>query len=568
MNANAGLRVPFCISFVMLMSALTGCAVMSEENVAKSHDQCLQNGGAFYAKVIACDIAIDSRKYSGKSLADLHFMKGVHQQHDNRNYEAIATFNEALKLNPNDSEAHYFRGLSLQSIGNLTEAQQDFDTAQQLKNQPELAQAVDANQQAIEQERQDQERRDRERLEQERERNQPVVPANDAPHIDGQQALSPGETNAVIQWIARKVAADRQPFCYRDSYGRTAGTPLGVCGPNEEKNGLLCYPRCDPGYSGAGPVCWQRCPEGFNDIGVSCAKPAGYGRGAGYPWKFGDALNDKGMFKRCEKQHGRGNCEKYGAIVYPKCKSGFHAFGSNVCTPTCLEGMRDDGAFCAKHSYGRGAGNPMECAAGTEQDGALCYPTCRPGFHGVGPVCWQTCSAGRTACGAGCAASSQECANDTTTMVVAPATLAMNIVSGSAVGGQLLAKYRNVKKALEIHEKVSRVTDTISAASDVRDTTQLWVDEYVGSFSTLTSPEVVREIDRHFTSQDSRRWIEQQYALNHLGLMLQSDLGQTRHNTLDALSGLDPIGVTGVVSAFDHPICSLGVPFPQVHPYY
>ena len=35
---------------------------------------------------------------------------------------------------------------------------------------------------------------------------------------------------------------------------------------------------------------------------------------------FGDSLNDKGMRKRCENKHGSGNCEKNGAIFYPKCK--------------------------------------------------------------------------------------------------------------------------------------------------------------------------------------------------------------------------------------------------------
>ncbi len=39
-----------------------------------------------------------------------------------------------------------------------------------------------------------------------------------------------------------------------------------------------------------------------------------------YPWQFGDPLNDSGMFRRCEADHGRGNCEKWGAVVYPKCK--------------------------------------------------------------------------------------------------------------------------------------------------------------------------------------------------------------------------------------------------------
>jgi hypothetical protein len=44
-----------------------------------------------------------------------------------------------------------------------------------------------------------------------------------------------------------------------------------------------------------------------------------FGRGSGYGWKFGDKMNDSGMIKRCEKDHGSGNCEKWGAVMYPKC---------------------------------------------------------------------------------------------------------------------------------------------------------------------------------------------------------------------------------------------------------
>ena len=44
--------------------------------------------------------------------------------------------------------------------------------------------------------------------------------------------------------------------------------PDGVgeeCGPDEERSGLLCYPKCDKGYHAVGPVCWAdnvRIPAG------------------------------------------------------------------------------------------------------------------------------------------------------------------------------------------------------------------------------------------------------------------------------------------------------------------
>jgi hypothetical protein len=174
------------------------------------------------------------------------------------------------------------------------------------------------------------------------------------------------------------------------SYGRGAGEPLR-CAPNEDLDGALCYPKCQAGYKGVGPVCWQDCPSGFRDDGGFCAKPESYGRGTGYPWQFGDPVDDSGMFNRCTAAHGAGSCEKSGAIVYPKCRANFHAVGCCVCSPDCPSGMADIGASCTKKSVGRGAGVPIHaCADNMDKDGALCYPKCKAGFHGVGPVCWET----------------------------------------------------------------------------------------------------------------------------------------------------------------------------------
>ncbi len=95
---------------------------------------------------------------------------------------------------------------------------------------------------------------------------------------------------------------------------------------------------------------WQSkipCPSGFRNDGAYCFKPAPYGRGAGYPWKFGDGLNDKGMYKRCKKDNKQG-CEKNGAIVYPKCKPGYFNVGCCTCSPKCPANMKDIGISCHK----------------------------------------------------------------------------------------------------------------------------------------------------------------------------------------------------------------------------
>ena len=93
--------------------------------------------------------------------------------------------------------------------------------------------------------------------------------------------------------------------------------------------------------------------------------------------------------------------EQSGALCYPECKEGFYGVAC-VCWETCEEGWIDEGALCrkdgeittvAKDSYGRGVGEVLGCSAEEEEDAALCYDECKPGYYGVGPVCWQNCPA-------------------------------------------------------------------------------------------------------------------------------------------------------------------------------
>ncbi len=110
----------------------------------------------------------------------------------------------------------------------------------------------------------------------------------------------------------------------------------------------------------------------MTDAGVSCTKKS-HGRGAGTP------------IHACAD-----NMDKGGALCYPKCKAGFHGVGP-VCWESCPSGLTDAGVSCTKKSHGRGAGAPIHaCADNMDKDGALCYPKCKAGFHGVGPVCWES----------------------------------------------------------------------------------------------------------------------------------------------------------------------------------
>ncbi len=158
-------------------------------------------------------------------------------------------------------------------------------------------------------------------------------------------------TNPVIQgWLKNEWAKKRVNIISADFYNRSCLVNLAL-----HLNGIpqASLEGCNIGDNGAWSS-WRDskpCPAGFRDDGAYCAKPTTYGRGAGYPWQFGDPLNDSGMFKRCgDANGGSGNCEKYDLIVYPKCKPGYSADGCCLCrySAPCPSGMTDIGVSCKK----------------------------------------------------------------------------------------------------------------------------------------------------------------------------------------------------------------------------
>ncbi|EGR31648.1 hypothetical protein IMG5_105320 [Ichthyophthirius multifiliis] len=145
------------------------------------------------------------------------------------------------------------------------------------------------------------------------------------------------------------------PICLKEAYQR--------CEKDNQKceqYGAIVYPKCNEGYYNWGCcVCTKKCPEGFTDNGLYCLKPKAYGRGSGYPWKFGDSLTLNNAMQRCQSENEQG-CEQNGLVIYPKCKKGYHNVGCCICTIDCPEGSTDIGISCKKpETYGRGFGYPI-----------------------------------------------------------------------------------------------------------------------------------------------------------------------------------------------------------------
>jgi hypothetical protein len=392
----------------------------------------------------------------------------------------------------------------------------------------------------------------------------PPVPPIDLSDVPEVSPVSVSDGRRVLAWMAQQLEFDAMPYCYKQTYGRGVGEPLSSsCAPGLEKDGALCYPKCRSGYVGVGPVCWASCPSGFSDIGAFCQKPGPYGRGGGYPWKFGDRIGSLDAARaRCARDNPQG-CEKNGEIIYPKCRQGYHNVGCCVCSPNCPPGWTDTGTGCAKPSYGRGVGKTLACRPGLEQDGLLCYEPCKPGYYGVGPVCWQRCPPSRsTDCAAGCARDASECASVTANMVLAPIEMAFTITSAFVTGGP---GGPAVKAAMTSAKTAGRAAMKAGATSAEKAAAR----SAFKNAANLAAENLARTLPRHVYQQMKReypehvmKWILKEQAKLLVAAEMKKDMGDQALDMLHDVAGLDPTGVASVIDAFAKPMCDLGLEAP------
>lgn len=235
--------------------------------------------------------------------------------------------------------------------------------------------------------------------------------------------------------------------CWKPSYGRGVGTVPDTCDKvSQTKSGLLCYVKPKEGQTNVAGVVWQDCPVGWQSQGAFCRKPSPseYGRGAGYPWKFGDAFNLEGARSRCAKDNRQG-CEQSGLVIYPKCGPGYHPVGCCMCSRDCVQGMADAGVSCTKQTYVVSPITPT-CDATKQYDAGLCYKKCETEYNGVGPVCWGNCPKGMVDCGAMCGKSATDCAEAIGTQIWATGKLLLKLAEFAAT----LGASTSISSAIEV----------------------------------------------------------------------------------------------------------------------
>lgn len=229
--------------------------------------------------------------------------------------------------------------------------------------------------------------------------------------------------------------AKKAVFAIKDTYGRGVGTPM-VCGPNKERKGALCYPKCREGYKSSALECEKSCPPGSKNTGLTCLQPIH----AFIPSNKSSNPFDKGFYQRracgrmvdknstlgreilkqkegeiearleAEKEKMRSEGVSERTIRQRMRNEGStrmaieneylqYKFRGTTCNEPCLPNFTfrsgaAGSAFCDKprNRYSRAGDSkvPDACPENKTKDASLCYKPCKPGYRGNGPTCKKT----------------------------------------------------------------------------------------------------------------------------------------------------------------------------------
>ena len=322
----------------------------------------------------------------------------------------------------------------------------------------------------------------------------------------------------IVFMSAQSTNAD---ICWKHTYGRGGGILPGSCEGGNKDNASSCYPKCRDGYKGVSFVCWQQCPEGFRDDGAFCFKPKPYGRGVGYVlWKK----------TKCENENRDLGCEKCLLLYYPKCKSGFHAVGCNICSPDCPPGMKDIGISCAKDSYTRKTIIPN--CGDKEYNAGLCYKRCEDSHSGVGPVCWSRCPPEMPVdCGAVCGKTAGDCADAIIAQVIDTGSFVKSIVEIiETAGAGAASNYASAAEALKVQAKTM-------------------AKQFQSKHPGLT----VQQMDDELKVELRKRQVSEPTAIALAKMIAHPDNSNFEH----LLKSLDTAGLIKIINTFNKTICPI-----------
>jgi hypothetical protein len=328
--------------------------------------------------------------------------------------------------------------------------------------------------------------------------------------------LTVKQLESVVDWIQAETSIDTTPFCYKAAgYDRGPGIAAN-CGDNEEKDGILCYPRCRSGYTGVGPVCWTTQSLTYT--------PSRHCISRAPKWLGGRCLID----------------------AMNSCRDGYH--GDKIAT-----------CYIDEASYGRGGGNkPTSCNSNRKFEDSMCYLKPRAGYTCVVTVCSPVCASGTFDCGPkACANSQSSCAANITDMVVSSVEVLASIASAGTMGV--------AKAAVETSLKAVAAAGTANELYQAQEVLRKGIGDFMNAaekdLASISTPEVAAAVASGYVKGSANyRYIAREWASRMLAysiVNLVQNLGDLM------ISAIDPSGAYAVYNAFAKPPCTNHTTMPQ-----
>ena len=333
-------------------------------------------------------------------------------------------------------------------------------------------------------------------------------------------------------------------FCWRDSYGRSAGEMPGRvadCPPGYTNNGATCgrgpdtilapseVASCPAGYTNMGLTCYRGphsygnkckggCPKGYKNTGCTCLRPA-------------STLSASHMV--CPQGFHQSNITK---LCIVDCPAGYTNTGLTCFKPASTLGMGSMSCHADEVKFGARCYPTGICGAGQELNGAICYPKCKAGYDGVGPVCWSDPPPGWVRCGMGAAKDEKTCASIVFDQVYSVGKLAF---ASYGAMSKILANY---KKAKDGPKKASLLRDIKEKYKELKNK---W-NRLKEKNPKLQEAEDARAIFKKLKRVDDATETAEDAVTPEDMIRAVAEM----------ISILDPTGISSVVASYTYPKCS------------